>query len=157
MAAAKRKASKKAQKKAARKPQSGAKRPKAPKAPKAKPKAETPQDAAGKPTSGSQNPYRVGSSYWASVEALRALGVGRMHDKGEVVAAIRKALGDGWKAFAEKPQRNEATAKDAESRAWQNVAVLARKDYGAPLRAVGYEVRWNGREKAAGLFKIGNE
>ena len=32
--------------------------------------------------------------------------------------------------------------------------MVARKDYGAPLRAKGWEVRFDGRQKVAGLFKI---
>lgn len=174
MAAAKKKASKKAAKKAsskaqgrakqpkvstvkpkaARKPQDG---PKRPKLPKAEPKAATPQDATGKPTSGSLNPYRVGGAYWASVEALTALGVGKMHPFAEIVPAVKRAMAQNWKAFAEKEARSDETGKDAERRILQNVSVLARKDYGKPLREVGYEVRWDGRQKVAGLVKVGSE
>jgi hypothetical protein len=37
--------------------------------------------------------------------------------------------------------------------------VIARADYGEPLRKIGYEVRWDGRSdpKQAGLFKLGSE
>jgi hypothetical protein len=154
MAAAKKKASKKAVKKSTRKPQKNAK---PTKASKAKTKAAKPQDAAGSRQSDSQNPYRAGGSYWASVEALTALGVGEMHPFAEIVPAVKKAMGEAWKAFAEKDARNDKTGKDADHRLLQNISVLTRKDYGKPLSDIGYEVRWNGREKVAGLFKVGSK
>src|SRR5687768_3019221 len=98
MAAAKRKASKKAAKKASRKPQDRAKRPKVSKA---KPTAITPQDASGSVRSGFLNPFRVGKSYWAVTEGMLALGIGKMHPFAEIVPAIKKAMGDNWKMFAE--------------------------------------------------------
>jgi hypothetical protein len=154
MAAAKKKASKKSVKKATRKPQKNGK---AKKASMAKTKAAKPQDAAGSRQSDSQNPYRVGGSYWACIEALTALGVGKMHPFAEIVPAAKKAMGDAWKAFADKDARNDKTGKDADHRLLQNISVLTRVSYGKPLRDIGYEVRWNGREKAAGLFKIGSD
>lgn len=156
MAAAKKKASKKARKatKATKKPQKAAK---PTKAPKVRAKAKTPQNATGTATNGLQNPFRVGGSYWASVEALKTLGVGRMHPLGEIVPAVREALGENWKLFAEKDARSEKTGKDADHRVLQNISTLSRADYGKPLREVGYEVRWNGRERVAGLFKLGSE
>jgi hypothetical protein len=100
------------------------------------------------------NPYREGSSYFCVVEGLRNLGMNAMHPQAEVIAAVKKGMGDAWKAFAAKDSRNEATGKDAEGRVWQNAAVVARKDYGEPLRKIGFEVRFDGREKKAGLFKL---
>jgi hypothetical protein len=151
MAAAKKRKSKKAARKATSKPQKAAKRLKVAKA---KGSAAKPQDATGGGTNGFQNPFRSSGNYWASIEALRSLGVGRLHPFAQIVGAVKKSMGANWKAFAEKDSRSKETGKDAEHRILQNVSVLARKDYGKPLRGLGYEVRWDGREKLAGLFKI---
>jgi hypothetical protein len=94
--------------------------------------------------------YRAGAGYWSAVRAPRDLGVGKMHPLVKVIAAYRKAMGDGWKAFAVKKGK-----LSADERAAVNVAVTSRKDYGKPLIEAGYEVRWDGRAKEAGLFKIG--
>ncbi len=150
MAAAKKKASKKATSKTQK-----AAKPK--KAAKGKKKAATPQNATGSVTSGSLNPYRVGGSYWAAAEALQALGVGKMHPFDKIVPAVKRVMGEQWKAFAEKDARNEKTGKDAESRTLQNLSVLTRVSYAKPLHAKGYEVRYDGRQKMAGLFKLGSE
>jgi hypothetical protein len=149
--AAKKQTGKKAAKKSISKTQGRAKQPKVSKA---KAKAATPQDAAGKPQSDALNPYRAGGSYWASVQALKTLGIGKMHPFADIVPAVKRVMGEHWKTFAEKDARNEKTGKDADHRVLQNVSVLARQDYGKPLRERGYEVRWDGREKAAGLFKL---
>lgn len=123
--------------------------------PKAKAKAsqkpnQTPQKGNG------TNPFRVGGGYWASVEAMRALGMGKMHAFDAIVLAVIRAMGaEAYKAFKAKDSRNEETGKDANARIIQNVGVVARKDYGKPLRDLGYEVRFDGREKIAGLFKTG--
>lgn len=155
--AAKRKASKKVGKstRASSKPQKATKRTKASKV---GPKGKLAQNVTGTATSGLQNPYRVGGSYWASVDALTSLGIGQMHPFAEIVPAVRKAMGEKWKAFADKDARNDETGKDAEHRALQNLSVLTRKkDYGKPLREIGYEIRWNGRERIAGLFKLNDK
>lgn len=103
----------------------------------------------------STNPYREGGGYWATVEALRALGVGKLHALDKVVPAVIRAYGpERFKAFKAKDARNE-NGKDANARIIQNVAVVARNDYGEPLRKLGWEVRFDGREKVAGLFKLG--
>jgi hypothetical protein len=34
-----------------------------------------------------QNPYRVGGGYWASVEALRTLGRGKLHSFDKIVSS----------------------------------------------------------------------
>jgi hypothetical protein len=154
MARAKRKSSKTAAKKATRKPQKAAKRSKASK-PKAR--AAKPQDAPGSVTKGFLNVYRPGGSYAAVVSGLSTLGIGRMHDRDSVLEAIRNAMGENWSSFAKKENRSEKTGKDAHGRAWQNCAVLARPQYAAKLRAAGYEVRFSGREKLCGLFKVGSE
>lgn len=102
------------------------------------------------------NCYRPHGGYWSAVQALKALGMNKMHPFDAILPAYRKAMGaDGWKEFVAVKPRNKKTGKDADGRALQNVSVTARKDYGAPLRAIGYEVRWDGREKQAGLFKVG--
>jgi hypothetical protein len=145
--AAKKQSGKKASKKATSKSQSRAKQPKVS-------KAATPQNAVGKPLGDSLNPYRVGGSYWASVKALKALGIGKMHPFAELVPAVKRVMGEHWKTFAEKDARNKKTGKDADHRVLQNISVLARQDYGKGLRDLGYEVRWYGREKVAGLFKV---
>lgn len=151
MAAKKQTGKKKATKKPTSKSQSRAK---LPKVSKAKAKRPTPKDAAGEPRSEYLAPFRVGSTYWAIVEALKSLGVDKMHSFAEITPAVECVMGEYWKAFAEKDARNDETGKDAEHRVLQNVSVLARQDYGKPLRERGYEVRRDGREKLAGLLKI---
>jgi hypothetical protein len=119
---------------------------KAAKGPKADPKAPKPQ-------SGPEAAYRVGGGYWASVVGLRSLGVGKMHPFAKIVPAVRKAMeGAGtWRAFTAK------TGKlSADERMLMNVMVTSRADYGKPLVALGYEVRWDGRAEEAGLFKVGS-
>jgi hypothetical protein len=153
MAAAKKRKSKKAAKKATSKTHG---REKQPKVSKSKAKVTAAQIAAGKPQSDSQNPFRAGGSYWSSVEALKVLGIGKMHPFSKIVPAVKRVMGEHWKTFAEKDARNEKTGKDADHRILQNVSVLSRQDYGKPLRELGYEVRWDGREKLAGVFKLGN-
>lgn len=109
-----------------------------------------PQNEAGKP----QNPYRQGGNYHACVEAVRSLGVGKMHPLPEVLDAIKKAMGHAaWVEFVAKAPHG-SKGKDADARALANVSVIARKDYGRPLRDIGMEVRWDGRKKEAGLFKL---
>ena len=100
------------------------------------------------------NPYRVGGGYWASVEALRTLGVGKMHAFDLIIPAVIRAMGtDGFKAFKAKDSRSDK-GKDANGRIIQNVAVVARRDYGKPLVECGFCVRFDGRERTAGLFKV---
>ncbi len=113
------------------------------------------QNANQKPRNASgENPYREGGSYHAVVSGLRSLGLNRLHSFDAIVPAVRKAMGSAYKAFARKDARNDETGKDARERIIQNVSVVARKDYGAPLRKVGFEVRYDGREKQAGLFRL---
>jgi hypothetical protein len=106
------------------------------------------------------NPYRIGSSYWFCIEAMRSLGLGKNHSQEKVVAKIKAMMIDiggaeTWKAFAAKGKRNDETGKDALSRCWQNCSVVARaKDYGLPLIECGYRVEFNGREKVCGLHKL---
>lgn len=100
-----------------------------------------------------ENPYRPGSNYHAAVAALASLGLGKQHQQAAVIAAVKKEMGDNWKAFANKDARNEATAKDAEGKAWVNVSVVARKDYGFPLNALGFMVKFDGKEKTAGIYR----
>jgi hypothetical protein len=104
-----------------------------------------------------QNPFRIGGGYWASIQALRAAGQGKMHAFDVLVPLVKKAMGDGYKAFAAKDARNDATGKDAEARIIQNISVTARKDYGQPLVENGLHVVFDGRNKTAGLFKVGQE
>ncbi len=103
----------------------------------------------------STNPYRVGGGYWSSVEALRALGVGKMHAFDAIIPAVIKAMGaEAFKAFKAKDARSD-NGKDAHGRIIQNVAVVARADYGKPLTDIGWVVKYDGREKKAGIFKVG--
>jgi hypothetical protein len=125
---------------------------KAPKAEKKAPAAKTPAPKA--KTVSFANPYRAGSSYAACVDGLLMLGLNKFHGFDAVLPAVKKAMGSSLKEFAAKECRNEETGKDADQRIIQNVSVVARKDYGAKLRELGYEVRFNGREKQAGLFKM---
>ncbi|HEX8522335.1 MAG TPA: hypothetical protein VF669_08770 [Tepidisphaeraceae bacterium] len=112
--------------------------------------AAKPQKAASKPQNATGIPYRQGGGYWATVEALRTLGSGKLHSHAAILAAYKKAMGaDAWKALAKRDGK-----LSTDQRAMLNVSVVARKDYGKPLREVGYEVRWDGREKVAGLFKV---
>jgi hypothetical protein len=62
-------------------------------------------------------------------------------------------MGANFTAFKAKKSESE-NAFDVEKRILTNVMVVSRKDYGAPLREIGYQVVWNGREKTAGLFKF---
>jgi hypothetical protein len=103
---------------------------------------------------GPASAYREGGGYWASVTALAALGENQMHAFDKIIPAVIRAFGpERFKAFKSKDARNE-NGKDANGRIVQNVAVVARADYGEPLRKLGYEVRCDGREKVAGLFKV---
>lgn len=99
------------------------------------------------------NPYRENGGYWATVEALRGLGMDTLHPFESIIPAVKKVFGLNWSEFKNKDARND-NGKDAEQRIIQNVGVVARKDYGAPLRELGFEVRFDGRQKVAGLFKI---
>src|SRR5207253_1609175 len=103
---------------------------------KSEPRLKQPKTALRKQGSASRgfhNPFRIQGGYWASVEAMRALGIGKMHPFDQIVRAVQTAMGaDAWKAFAEKPQRNAATAKDAKGRTIQNIGVLGRHDMGKP-------------------------
>jgi hypothetical protein len=97
------------------------------------------------------NCYRQGGGYWSAVQALRELGINKMHALDKVLAAYKKAMGaSAWKEVAS--QKSKLTADE---KALLNVSVTARKDYGAPLAAIGYVVKWDGRAKQAGLFKAG--
>lgn len=133
--------------KAASKTQAKAKGGKASKAVKAVGKAQNASQPA--PKASTTNPYRPFGGYWATVEALRSLGVGKMFAFTVIVPAVRKAMGDAWKAFAAKEGK-----LTADERVLMNVMVCSRKDYGRPLVGLGYEVRWDGREKTAGIFKV---
>ena len=102
------------------------------------------------------NPYRRGSSYWAIVEALRTLGDGKLHSFDAIIPVVHKAMAEGWQTFANRNSRNEATGKNAIDRLIQNISVVARPDekYGGRLRKLGFEVRFNNRDRMAGLFKL---
>lgn len=143
--------------KAPKAPKAASKAPKAAKASEA-PKATNTAPATPKPQNANQtttNPFREGSSYHCIVNAFRSLGVNEWHSFDALLPAIRKEMGSSLKAFAAKEARNEETHKDTNGRLLTNVSVLARKDYGSPLREkCKLEVRWNGREKQAGLFRI---
>jgi len=104
----------------------------------------------------SQNPYRPNGGYWSAVEALRTLGLGKMHSDKAIIAAYRKAMGANWKEFAAK----DGCEMNAEKRALVNVMVTSRiKDYGKPLIKLGFQVKWNGRDRnaIAGLYKLGKK
>jgi hypothetical protein len=122
------------------------------KAVKAAPKSEAAPVKLVKKAVDGQNPYRVGGGYWAAVEALRSLGMGKLHSFEKIVPAIIKLM------KAEKTYADFASKKGKltpEQRILTNVMVTARADYGKPLAANKLEVRWNGREKQAGLFRLG--
>lgn len=102
------------------------------------------------------NPYRDGSTYAACTAAIRKLGPGRFHPFDKIVAAVVAEMGDAAKEFKAKKKRSDATGKDWKERVIQNVRVLARPDYGAKLRQIGYEVRTD-KSKGAGLFKLGGK
>ena len=77
-----------------------------------------------------------------------------MHPLPEVLKAIKKAMGPtAWAEFAAKTSHG-SKGKDADARALANVSIIGRKDYGKPLREIGFEVRWDGRKKEAGMFKV---
>jgi len=102
------------------------------------------------------NPYREGSSYHACVTALKKLGVGSFHAFDKIVPAVISEMGDAAKNFKAKEKRSDETGKDWRDRIVQNVKVVARPDYGAKLRQLGYEVCVES-EKGAGLFKLGSK
>ena len=97
-----------------------------------------------------ENPYRVGGGYWAATEATPTLGLNRMHPFDVIVPAIKTAMGERFAAFSAKEGK-----LSPEQRLLTNVMVLSRPDYGRPLHEVGYEIRWDGRQKLAGMFKAG--
>ena len=102
------------------------------------------------------NPYRDGSNYHACVAALRKLGTGRFHSFDKIIPTIVAELGEAARAFVRKKNRSDVTGKNWKERAVQNVKVLARSDYGAKLRQIGYEVRID-KNKGAGLFNLGGK
>lgn len=88
-----------------------------------------------------ENPYRHGA-YNATVAALLAMGMNRPHKFSAFTEKFKKvwskADAEGYRTFANKPARNEATAKDLDGRILQNCRVLQRtKDYGKPLLKAG--------------------
>src|SRR4051812_17021413 len=72
-------------------------------------KAAKPQDASQTAVS-LDNCYRQGSAYWASVRALKALGVGKMHAFDKIVPAVKRAMGSGWGEFAKR--KGKMTAEE---------------------------------------------
>jgi hypothetical protein len=98
-----------------------------------------------------ENPFRPNGGYWSVVESLAALGENQMHSFDKIVPAYKKAMGaEGWAKVAEK--KGKLTP---EEKAILNCSVVARADYGKPLREkTGWEVRFDGKAKEAGLFKI---
>jgi hypothetical protein len=101
------------------------------------------------------NPYRVGGNYFYTVETLKAMGINKIHSFDAYLTAFKKMVGkEFWTSFAALPMRNE-NGKDAEAKVIQNCSVVARVDYGAPLRSNSLEVRFDGKAKTVGLFKIG--
>jgi hypothetical protein len=99
--------------------------------------------------------YREGSSYWAVVETLRRLGVGKMHNATALVKMYPSVVGkEAFAAFKAKSPRNAETGKSWEDRIAQNAIVVNRPDYGQPLRAEGFEVRKDRNEEGYlfGLF-----
>jgi hypothetical protein len=64
-------------------------------------------------------------------------------------------MGEGADDFKARKKRSDTTGKDWQDRIVQNVKVLARPDYGAKLRQIGFEVRLD--SKGAGLFKVGSK
>lgn len=105
---------------------------------------------------GVANPYRESSSYHACVEALRNLGTGRLHPFDKIVPGVVTEMGKAADAFKAKKNRSKETGTDWKDRIVQNVRVLARGDYGAKLRQVGYEIRTD-RKEGAGLFKVSSK
>lgn len=95
------------------------------------------------------NCYRNGGGYWSVIQALRSLGIGKRHSFEKILPAIKKAMGANWKAFAAKKGK-----LSADERAMVNLMVTSREDYGAPVRASGYVVEYDGRAKEAALMKI---
>lgn len=99
------------------------------------------------------NPYRPSSSYAAVVNGLAKLGLGKMHPKAAVVAAVAKEMGsDGLKALKSHKARNKEATQDINGKLWTNTTVVARVDYGAKLNQVGFKVTIE--KGTAGLFKV---
>jgi hypothetical protein len=96
------------------------------------------------------NPHREGSSYFQICETLKGLGSNRLHDGEKVIKAFAETLGTAkLKEYKGKEKRNE-NGLDWHGRLLQSVRVLARADYGAKLRAIGWEVRTE--KNTFGLF-----
>lgn len=99
------------------------------------------------------NPHNKGF-YFYLIEALIDLGIDEQHALATVIERMEKLMADpstldeggatAWDRFKNKPQRNEATAKDWKGRLEQNIAVLQRltglTPYGRRLLDVGQKV-----------------
>jgi hypothetical protein len=104
------------------------------------------------------NGYREGSSYWAVVESLHSLGIGKMHHADKLVAEYQKTMDrDSMKAFKAKENRNEATGLGWKERILQNAYATTRQDYGKRMRDIGWEVRYEKTADGAtyGLYRMG--
>jgi hypothetical protein len=107
----------------------------------------------------SHNAYREGSSYWAVVESLFSLGLGKMHLANDLIAEYAKQVDkDAFKAFKAKEKRNDATGLEWRQKVLQNAYVTTRQDYGKRMRDIGYEVRYERTDDGAtyGLFRLTN-
>lgn len=114
-------------------------------------KATSSKAAKATKTASLTNPFREGGGYHATVAGISSLQTETLHPFESIIPAIKKAFGLNWSEFAKKEERNE-NGKDTEGRLIQNLGVLARPDYGFPLRSQGWEIRFDGRQKVAGLF-----
>src|SRR5262249_36658684 len=88
-----------------------------------------------------ENPYRFGA-YHFSVATLLVMGINRAHRFVTFTEKFNrtwnKADAESYKAFVNKPAKNEATAKNLDGRILQNCRVLQRtKDFGKPLLKAG--------------------
>ncbi len=93
------------------------------------------------------NGYRTGGNYHAIIATLETMGTNKWHAYDAFAAKLEKTW-EGWKAFAKKEARNEATAKDTQGRLLQNVRVLQRtNDYAKPLLEAGavIDLKWEGQ------------
>jgi hypothetical protein len=73
------------------------------------------------------NPYRVGSCYHAVVEALRNLGMNKMHSFEKIVPEVKDEMNAAktFGSFKNKKKRNE-NGLNADARIIQNISVCSR-------------------------------
>lgn len=101
--------------------------------------------------------YNKGS-YHFSIAALETLGKNKWHTLADFKAQLQKTMGaEAWKAFANKPMRNENGLK-LDGRILQNLLVLQRtKDYGLKLLQVGAVIDLQRNKQGKGEVRLNTQ